>query len=183
MKLDEIISKRRALRSIDKMDVSDEMIHKLADAAKMAPSCYNKQPWHFVFVRSDDQLLKMREAMSRGNDWTYHAALMIAVYSRKEEDCIVGTREYYAFDTGMASAFMQLKAVEMGLSIHPIVGFDEAKAKTILNIPEEYQLITIMVCGKETDKYHATMSEQMLQMEKNRPPRKVFEEFCVIDQL
>ncbi|HOD54287.1 MAG TPA: nitroreductase family protein [Candidatus Cloacimonadota bacterium] len=182
MNLNDLITKRRALRSIEKVTITDDMIYQLADAAKMAPSCYNKQPWHFVFVRSENQLEKMHEVMSKGNEWTYNSSLMIAVYSRKEEDCIVGSREYYAFDTGMASAFLQLKAVELGLSIHPIAGFNEEKAKTILNIPDEYQLLTILICGKETDRFWSSLGDQMLQIEKNRPPRKSFEEFCSIDK-
>ena len=56
MDVSSAISKRRALRSFDDFEITDELIEKLAGAAKLAPSCFNKQPWNFVFIREKDNL-------------------------------------------------------------------------------------------------------------------------------
>jgi hypothetical protein len=51
--------------------------------------------------------------------------MIIAVFSQKDLDCIRrGGREYYLFDTGMATAFMILRAMGLGLVAHPIAGFN-----------------------------------------------------------
>lgn len=182
MHLDEIISTRRSIRSLEKTPISRELIEKLAYAASMAPSCYNKQPWNYIFVTQEDQLNHLYTALARGNEWGYQSSLIIAVYAKTDDDCILKDREYYLFDTGMSSAFLMLKAVEEGLSVHPIAGFDAIKAKSILGIPDEYKLITLIICGKKSDQISESLNEDLKHIEFNRPPRKTFHEFCHLDK-
>ena len=120
MNVKEAIEKRRALRSLDPIEISDELVIKLATVAQLTPSCANNQPWRFIFVREKDKLQKLNDALSDRNYWAKKASLIIAVFSKKENDCIVKEREYYLFDSGMASAFIQLRATELGLVAHPI---------------------------------------------------------------
>ena len=86
--------------------------------------------------------------MSKTNAWIQTASLIIAVFSRPEDDCRIRGREYYLFDTGMATAFILLRATELGLVAHPIAGYDEKQVKNILDIPEEMKLITLVVVRK-----------------------------------
>jgi nitroreductase len=69
--------------------------------------------------------------------------MIIAVFSRVDYDCVIRAREYYLFDTGMATAFITLRATELGLVAHPIAGFDENKAKDTLGIPDDMRLTTL----------------------------------------
>ncbi|MCK4297935.1 MAG: nitroreductase family protein, partial [Planctomycetes bacterium] len=50
MEVREAIERRRAYRSLDPAPISDELIRDLAESASLAPSCFNNQPWRFVFV-------------------------------------------------------------------------------------------------------------------------------------
>jgi len=93
-------------------------------------------------------LKQLHGAMSKGNAWVQAASLIIAVFSKKELDCLIKEREYYLFDTGMATAFIILRATELGLVAHPIAGFNEDAVKEILGIPEEMRLITLVIVGK-----------------------------------
>jgi len=147
MNVTKAIEIRRAYRVLAPIEITDEIINSLADAAKLAPSCYNKQPWNFIFVRDKDKLMEMREALSKGNEWIHDASMIIAVFSKKEDDCMVEGRNYYLFDTGLAVGQLLLKATEMGLVAHPIAGFSESKAKEILNIPDEMKCITLVNVG------------------------------------
>jgi hypothetical protein len=52
------------------------------------------------------------------------SSLIIAVYSKREYDCIIDDRECYLFDTGIAVSFMILRAAELGLVAHVIAGYD-----------------------------------------------------------
>jgi nitroreductase len=176
------IEKRRAYRSLKPTEITDELIRDLAGSAQLSPSCFNNQPWRFVFVKSQETLLKMREAMTRGNEWTHHASLIIAVFSRKELDCIVKEREYYLFGMGLATAFLILRATELGLVAHPIAGFHEDKVKEILGIPEEMRVITLVNVGLKNEIIQPELSEKQIRDESERPPRKLFEEFVYIDK-
>ncbi|MFX0025081.1 MAG: nitroreductase family protein, partial [Candidatus Hermodarchaeota archaeon] len=86
-------------------------------------------------------------------------------------------RLYYLFDTGIATAFIILRATELGLIAHPIAGFNEDQAKKILKIPDDMRLITLVIIGKHSKTINSILSENMKLGEKQRPPRKELDEF------
>lgn len=176
----EAIEKRRAYRSLEKVEITEDMIRDLSECAALAPSCFNNQPWRFVFVKSEEMLNKVFETLPQGNAWAKEASMIIAVYSQKDFDCVLDDRIYYLFDTGMAVAFMILRATELGLVAHPIAGYDPIKVKEILEIPENADLITLIIVGKKADKISDVLSEKQRAWEEKRPERKSFEEFCKI---
>lgn len=104
----------------------------------------------------------------------------MAVYSKKDYDCVVKDREYYLFDTGMAVALMILRATELGLVAHPIAGYDQDKAKRVLGIPEEAILITLIMVGRRSERAISGLSSKQREAEAKRPPRKSFEEIAKI---
>jgi nitroreductase len=168
----EAINKRRAYRSFDKFEVTEELIDDLCYAASLSPSCFNHQPWRYVFVYEHEMLEKMKEALKPGNAWAFHSSLLIAVFSKKDYDCLIKEREYYLFDTGMASAFLILRATELGLVAHPIAGFSPKKTKEILGLPEDVLLLTLICVGKKSDSIRPELSEKHIGWEKSRPERK-----------
>jgi nitroreductase len=182
MDVKEAINVRRAYRSLDPVEIDEDLIHDLAEQARLCCSCFNKQPWRFIFVRSREQLQEIREALSEGNQWAYNASMVIAVFSGEELDCVVKERKYFLFDTGMAAGMMILRATELGLVAHPIAGFSEKKAKDILRIPPEMKLITLIIVGKHADDIKPELSEKQAEAEDNRPPRVDFGDFAWIDE-
>jgi nitroreductase len=181
MEFNQLIEKRRSLRSLAPVEITEAMIRELADSAKMAPSCYNNQPWRFVFAYDQEVLKQLYGAMAKGNEWTHQASLIVAVFSEAMMDCSNDELDYYLFDSGMASAFLMLKAKDLGLESHAIAGLDFAKAKQVLNIPEQMTLITLINIGKKADTINPTLSEAMAAVESQRPARKEFDEFAYIN--
>jgi len=177
------INQRRAYRSFDPIEITNDLILELARVAQIAPSCLNSQPWQFVFIYGKENIEKILPVFSKKNQvWIKYASLMIAVISKLNNDCILGEREYYLFDTGLASAFIVLRATELGLVSHPIAGFNEAKAKQLLKIPDDMRLITFINIGKKSDIINPDLSEPQKLGEKQRPPRKSLPEFVFINQ-
>ena len=176
------IETRRAFRSLEPVPIPDELIRDLARHAQLAPSCSNNQPWRFVFVRDPERLKEMHAAFTTNNDWIKAASMIVVAYSRKEDDCVIRDREYNQFDTGMAAAFLILRAVELGLVAHPIAGFSPKKTREILGIPEEYQVITWINVGLHSAAISPILTPKQAQEEVERPPRKPFEEFASIDR-
>jgi nitroreductase len=108
--------------------------------------------------------------------------MIIAVFSREEDDCSIRGRVYNMFDTGMSTAFLILRATELGLVAHPIAGFNETKVKEILDIPNDMQVITLVNVGKHSETIHDNLTDSQKEREKNRPERLPFEKFAYIDR-
>ena len=182
MDVREAIQLRRAYRSLDPVEVTDDLIDDLATSASLAPSCFNNQPWRFVFVRDPAVLGEMHAALSRTNTWVKDASMIIAVFSREDDDCKVRGRIYNNFDTGMATALLILRATELGLVAHPIAGFREKRVKRILGIPEDMQVITLVNVGKHSETLRDTLTEEQKAQEPVRPERLPLEKVAFIDQ-
>lgn len=182
MYVSQAIKERRAYRSLISVRMPDDLIEDLARSAQLAPSCFNNQPWRFVFVRSPEMLERMQEALSSGNVWAHAASMIIAVFSKKEDDCIIRNRIYHQFDCGLAAGFLILRATELGLVAHPIAGYGSKKTKEILGIPEEYQVITLIIVGKHAEQISPVLSDNQTAAEKKRPERKKISEFVSVDR-
>lgn len=172
MEVKEAIHRRRALRSLDVRPVEAEKIDALAEAARLSASCFNNQPWHFVFCTGSEALAAVRAALPKGNAWATRAPLVIAVSAKEDDDCQLSERrDYYLFDCGLAIGQLVLRATEMALVAHPIAGFDPAKVGAALGIPEGYVTITLIICG-----YHgpddSLLSDKQKATEPVRPERR-----------
>jgi len=181
MDVKEAIEKRRAYRSLEEVKITEELIHDLAKHAILAPSCFNNQPIRYVFVYNKEKLKEMHEALSKGNEWAFAASLIIAVFGKKDTDCIIADREYYLFDIGLSTAFLILRATELGLVAHPIAGFKGKKTKEILGIPDDMTVITLVIVGKHSDTISPVLSEKQVEWEKTRPERLPFEQFTYLN--
>lgn len=176
------IKKRRAYRSLEPIRITNELIKDLARCAQLAPSCFNNQPWRFVFVYEPESLKNMHAALSPGNEWAKSSSMIIAVFSKREDDCIIREREYHLFDSGLSAGFLVLRATELGLVAHPIAGFSPKKTREILGIPEEYQVITLIIVGKHSEQIHPVLSEKQVEAEKKRPERISMEQFVYLNR-
>ncbi len=181
MDVKKAINIRRSYRSLDKIEIIDELVQDLANSAQIAPSCSNNQPWNFIFVKSREQLENLFTTLTQGNKWVEKASMIIAVFSKPTNDCIIGERLYYLFDAGIATAFIILRVTELGLVAHPIAGFNEDQAKKILKIPDDMRLITLVIVGKHSKTINPVLSEKMKLGEKQRPPRRELDNFVFIN--
>lgn len=182
MDVREAIETRRAYRSLVPVEITDDIIKELATAARLSASCFNNQPWRYVFVREPGALERMHEALSRGNAWATAASMIIAVVSRPDLDCQIKGRDYYLFDTGMATALLILRATELGLVAHPIAGYSPKKAREVLGIPEDMAVVTLVIVGKHAEEIGPLLSEEQAKVEVARPKRLKISEFTHMDR-
>jgi nitroreductase len=180
--LKELLEIRRSYRSLEKTEITEEIISDLASAAGLSPSCFNNQPWRFVFIHDEAKLGEFHAVLNKGNEWAKKASMIIAVFSKKELDCRVDERDYFLFDTGMGTAFLLLRAADIGLVAHPMAGYNEKLAKKILNIPEDMTLITIIAAGKKADYIDADLSDFQKKAEMERPTRHPFEKYAYYNE-
>ncbi|MBU0761892.1 MAG: nitroreductase family protein [Candidatus Altiarchaeota archaeon] len=182
MKVEDAIQKRRAYRVFENEKVTDDAVKMLATAVSLAPSCFNNQPWRLVFVRDKKTLRKLHEALSEGNGWAKEAPMIVAVFSKQEDDCNIGERHYHQFDSGIAVGQMILQATELGLVAHPIAGYNPERARDILKIPGGYNIIALIIVGRHSQNIPEYFSENQRLGEKQRPPRKGLDEVLYVDE-
>ena len=178
MKVTEAIYVRRAFRSLKKVEITRKTVEDLASHAQLSASCFNNQPWQYIFVYEKEKLEKLYEALSRGNVWAQQSSMIIVAFTRPDDDCQIRDREYHQFDLGMATATMILRATELGLVAHPIAGFSPKKTKEILGIPKEYTVLTLIIVGKKMQEIHPSLNEKQVENEDTRPERKPLDEWA-----
>ena len=146
------IEKRRAHRALSDRPVDRTVAERLLQAAHLAPSCGNNQPWRLIAVDDPDTLASIKDALTKGNYWAKPAPLIVAVASRVDLDCrIPDGREYYLFGCGLAVMNLMIQATEMGLVAHPIAGFRQREIKPALGVPDDYTVIALVIVGHPSD--------------------------------
>ena len=178
MNVSDAIHARRAYRSLERVEISRETVEDLARHAQLSASCFNNQPWRYIFVYDREKLEEMYEALSRGNAWAKQSSMIIVAFSKADDDCQIRDREYHQFDLGMGTATMILRATELGLVAHPIAGFSPKKTREILGIPEEYNVLTLIIVGKKMQEIHPSLSEDQIKNEATRPERNPLSEWA-----
>ena len=178
MNVSEAIHARRAYRSLQHVEITWDTVEDLARHAQLSASCNNNQPWRYVFVYEKNKLEEMYEALTRGNAWAKQSSMIIAAFSKPEDDCQIHQRIYHQFDLGMATATMILMATELGLVAHPIAGFSPKKVREVLQIPDEYMVLALIIVGKKMQEIHPSLSESQIERELKRPERKPLEEWA-----
>lgn len=180
MDVKDALQKRRAYRGLEPVPISDDTMRELAAAARLSASCFNNQPWRFVFVRSGERLAQIHECLSKGNEWARRASLIIAAFAARDNDCVIREREFYLFDLGMAVSSLLLRATELGLVAHPIAGFDPEAVGQVLHVPAGNLVLTLIIVGKKSDDL-SLLNENQKIIEGERPARRPLETVYCID--
>jgi len=152
MEFYEVIRTRRSIRSYTPDAVPDDVLERVMDAARIAPSGNNRQPWKFVVVK-DEQL--RRELVPLCFDQAFIAEAPILVVATGVD--IKYNRGNYMgalsmlVDVAIAVDHITLAARAEGLGTCWIGSFDNEKVKRLLAIPPEVQVVALTPLGSPTD--------------------------------
>ena len=144
------ISKRWSPRTFNENLITHEQIMTLFEAATWAPSCYNEQPWQFVYATRDQdgKFALLNSFMGEFNQkWASNAAMLVVGIYKKTFTHNGNPNKHAAHDLGMASATLALQATHMGLHAHFMGGFDAALAAEKLNLSADYEALTMFAVG------------------------------------
>lgn len=148
-KIVDLLWKRHATRSISPEPLPDAVIDDLVEAARLAPSCFNKQPWRYLFLTGEEALAKGREVLAKGNEpWAGRAPLLIIAHTRPADDCQLPGRDYHQFDLGLSVMNLMLAATEHDLVARPMAGFDPDRARDVFDLPDDAQPLVMLAVGK-----------------------------------
>jgi nitroreductase len=152
----DLIQKRQSSRSYLATPVPHELIEKCLEAARLAPSACNSQPWHFIIVDEPALKEKLAEKIFSGpysmNSFAKQAPVLIIVVSEKTSfmtkigGYFRGTA-YYLMDLGIAVEHFILQAAELNLGTCWIGWFNEREAKKLLALPAGKKLDCVITLG------------------------------------
>ena len=150
----DLIQKRRSIRAFAPDLVEQEKINSLFEATRWAPSSTNEQPWVFIYATRDQTELwqKLFAPLNESNKvWAKDAPLLILSLTRKNFTRYEAPNAHALYDLGGANAFLSLQAVELGLQVRQMAGFDYDQAVSSLSIPDDYQVGVFMAVGYPGD--------------------------------
>ncbi|MBF0647338.1 MULTISPECIES: nitroreductase family protein [Dysgonomonas] len=169
-----LVKQRQSTRAYDTARMVDrEIISRILEAARLAPSACNAQPWHFIVVDDPELKNKVADAASARllgmNHFTKQAPVHIIVIEEKVNISsgiggIVKDKHFAFLDIGIAASHICLAAEAEGLGSCILGWFAESKMKKLLNIPDNRRVVLDIVIG-----YPA----QPLREKKRKPTEEV----------
>src|SRR5947209_9872052 len=138
-------------RSMTGEALSDAELFPLLEAARWAPSSFNGQLWRFIVARrqNSDEFAKFAGLLVPGNrEWAQHAAVLMVVASRTRFEYNDKPSITHAFDAGAAWEKLAIEASRRELVAHGMEGFDYARAKTELSIPDDFDVHAMIAIGR-----------------------------------
>lgn len=152
--------------------VSDEELYSVLEAAHWAPSSFNDQPWRFIVAKTEDQLKIFHEFLNPFNRaWAEKAPVLVLIASNKKREN-GDLNSAHAFDAGAAWGHLAIQATLLGLSTHAIGGFDKDKARSLLKIPEDFDLHAVITIGYRDNKETLDANLQERENPSTRKPLK-----------
>lgn len=152
--------------------ISDDELKGLFEAARMAPSSYNAQPWRMVFsTKADAAWENFFDLLVDFNKmWCKNAAALILFVSKKTFEHNGKPSITHSYDTGAAWMSLALEGASRGLVVHGIQGFDYEKAAKVIHLPDGYQIEAMAAVGKRAPKENLPPELQEKETPSGRRP-------------
>jgi len=152
MEFFETIKTRHSCRSYKSAHVPDDLLAKVLEAARIAPSGSNKQPWKFVVVKN----AKTRKALvsaCKGQEFVGEAPVVIVACGEVFETNRGDWMGWHGMllDIAIAMDHMQLAAHAVGLATCWIGAFNAEEVHKLLDIPKELKIVGLLPVGYASD--------------------------------
>jgi nitroreductase len=139
MEFSEVIKNRRSIRSYKPTPVPREKINKILEAARIAPSASNRQPWHFIVVEDKEMIKKLAK-----QSWAEETPVMIVGLADTEE-----SPNWCQNDLGLAIEHMVLTAWDLGLGTCWMGQTNrEDLIRELLEVPEKLRPVALITVGE-----------------------------------
>lgn len=150
-----LIVERWSPRAFDGTPVPAEDLSVILEAAGLAPSAFNYQPWRFLHAtRGDanwDRFLSLLIPFNAS--WAQQAGALVIIVS---DTNLLGPNglnpsHSHSFDAGAAWALLALQATALGYHAHGLTGVDFDKARAELGVPDDFRIEAAVAIGRKTD--------------------------------
>ncbi len=169
--LHHVLNNRFSPRAFSARDVSDEELELVLEAARWAPSSMNDQPWRFVVTRRGGEgHTRLLETLNPSNlVWADKAPVLILAMVHRTLSRNGQVNHHARHDLGLATAHFTAQATALGMGVHILGGFDAEAARTKFNVPEELDIVSVLVLGFPGDADQ--LAENLRERESRRSVR------------
>ena len=157
-----LIRQRQSVRKYTNRPVEPEKLQRCLEAARLAPSASNGQPWRFIVVSEPELLQKVAKEtigpMATFNNFVPQAPVIIAIVIEKmkavtQVGAYLKEREFPLLDIGIAAEHFCLQATEEGIGTCMVGWFNEKPIKELLNIPKNKRIGLLITLGYAPEDY------------------------------
>ena len=173
-----LITNRWSPRAFDVDDViSTENLHAILEAARMAPSAFNEQPWRFIFgKRNDETFNQILNGLGEFNQsWAKNSSALLLVVGTKQS-ANGAPHPSFQYDLGLAVSQGTFEAHHRGYISHQMTGFNHDVMCQTFDLTTLEPVVVIAI-GKQADS--DILPEQVAEREKAQPSRKPLEELIL----
>ena len=152
----DLVKKRSSVRKYLNKPVEKEKIEKCLEAARLAPSASNSQPWHYVVITEDEVRGEIAretyDTIMRFNKFTETAPVLIVIVQEKPNlKSQIGASlkkiEFPLIDIGISAEHFCLQAAELGLGTCMLGWFQPKNIKKLLRIPSKRSISLMISLG------------------------------------
>lgn len=150
MDLFEAINLRRSIRRYRDQPVPAELVHRVLDAAHLAPSWKNLQCWRFLVLQQPEKKTLLQAAFADtnpGKKALAQAPVIIVVCASPTESGFEEGKDYYLADAAIAFEHLCLAATALDLGTCWMGSFDEQSLRQSLGIPETVRVVGLTPLG------------------------------------
>jgi nitroreductase len=144
MNLYEVITQRQSIRRYKPDPVPDEKISRILEAARLAPSACNIQPWKFLVIKSQSAKSKLHDVFQ---PWVLTAPIIIAGLGNKEIAWRRDGESIHSVDVAIAFEHLILAATAEGLGTCWICAFNRTAFSRALNIAPVWDPVAVTPLG------------------------------------
>ena len=152
----ELAQNRQSDRAYSDKPVEPEKLERILEAARIAPSACNAQPWKIIVVSDAEKRMQVADATANKllamNHFTKQAPLQLVILEENANfTSTVGgwaTEKHYPhLDLGILAAHITLAATDEGLGSCIIGWCDEKKVRKALDIPKNKRVMLVILLG------------------------------------
>jgi nitroreductase len=156
--IEPLFLERWSPRSFDRSKIDDADLFALFEAARWAPSSFNRQPWRFIYAHRAtpawERFLSLLMPINAA--WAANGSVLLFLASDRMIH-LPGVEapipsHCHSFDAGAAWALFALQATRMGFATHGLAGVDFERARVELGVPDDFRLDAGIVLGRRDDR-------------------------------
>jgi nitroreductase len=143
----DFVLSRRSIRRYEKKDIPSDILEKIIEAGRQAPSAANRQPRRFIILTD----YEIKKELSKGlfNRFLKNSPVVI-VGCANPKDLLTG--KWASIDTAISLQNMVVAAWALGIGSCWIGDFKEDKVKQLLNIPAKWKVVALVTFGYPAEK-------------------------------
>lgn len=148
------IRDRWSPRAFSAKQVTNDLLHKLLEAAQWAASSFNEQPWRFIVAtkQNPDAFARALSCLARANqEWARHAPVLILTVVKEQFTKNGKPNRCAEHDLGLAMGNFSAQATAEGLVLHQMAGIEADTIRELYGVPEGYHPVTAVALGYQGD--------------------------------